>query len=157
MAFDAREQRRIMGFFATGVTVVTTHSNGDFHGMTANAVTSLSLDPPLVLVAVGKENQSHAHISQGKCFAVNILGDSHEDISQQFAVPGPKDFTKVPHSTGSTGAPILTEAIGFVDCVLHQILPGGDHDIFVGKIVAGGTGEGSPLLYFGGRYRQLAD
>ena len=157
MGFDAKEQRRIMGTFATGVTVVTTRTGDDLHGMTANAVTSLSLDPPLVLVAVDKESQSHQSIRGGNCFAVNILRDTQEEISQQFAQPGPKDFSSVPHRSGTTGAPILSDAIGYVDCQLREILPGGDHDIFVGEIVAGGTGEGEPLLYFGGKYRRLAD
>ena len=157
MAFDAKEQRRIMGFFATGVTVVTTHSGGVFHGMTANAVTSLSLTPPLVLVAVDKENQTHANISEGRCFAVNILNADQEAVSQQFAAPGPKDFSKVAHAIGSTGAPILTDALGYVDCRLHEILPGGDHDIFVGEIVEGEAGGGIPLLFYSGQYRHLAE
>jgi len=125
--------------------------------MTANAVTSLSLDPPLVLVAVDNESQTHAGITEGKCFAVNILNADQQELSKQFAAPGPKDFSRVPHTVGSTGAPILSEAIGYVDCRLYQILPGGDHDIFVGEIVAGEAGEGSPLLYFGGQYRQLSE
>ena len=156
MAFEASEQRRIMGKFATGVTVVTTIENGEQHGMTANAVASLSLDPPLVLVAVDRENQTHASLGAGKCFAVSILRQDQEDLSRRFAAPGYKDFDAVPHSTAVTGAPILDGAIGYVDCRLHEVLPGGDHDIFVGEIVAGGIGEGDPLVFFSGKYGSLA-
>jgi flavin reductase (DIM6/NTAB) family NADH-FMN oxidoreductase RutF len=156
MAFDAMEQRRIMGHFATGVTVVTTHHNGELHGMTANAVTSLSLDPPLVLVAVDLRSQMLEHLKQGKCFAMNVLRGDQEALSSRFAAPGPKDFSELKIKTAETGAPILVDALAFVDCRLSEILRGGDHDIFIGEIVAGDIHEGQPLLFYNGKYAQLA-
>jgi flavin reductase (DIM6/NTAB) family NADH-FMN oxidoreductase RutF len=155
MAFDAMEQRRIMGCFATGVTVVTTRHEGQLCGMTANAVASLSLDPPLVLVAVDKRNQMHGSLTQGKCFAMNVLTDEQEAVSRQFAAPGPKDFSNLKLTEAETGAPILAEGLAFVDCYLTDIFPGGDHDIFVGEIVAGNANEGRPLIFYGGNYTQL--
>lgn len=158
MAFDSKLQRKIMGRFATGVTVVTTDGAGGKGGLTANAVTSLSLEPALVLVAVDKRAHSYAEIKANGCYAINILGLDHEVVSQRFATPGPKDFSGFTWKTAVTGAPILEGALGYVDCRLHEILPGGDHDIFIGEIVAGETHDDrQPLLYFSGKYRKLAD
>ena len=158
MAFDPQVQRRIFGRFATGVTVVTTRRNGELHGMTANAVTSLSLDPPLVLVAVDRRAGMHAALHQGQCFALSILGDGHEHLSRRFATSGPKEFGDLTLTTAVTGAPILTDALAWVDCRITQVLPGGDHDIFIGEILAGDHAEdGRPLLYYAGKYRRLAD
>ena len=157
MAFDALAQRKIMGRFATGVTVVTTSHDGHYHGMTANAVASLSLDPPLVLVAVDLHGHMHEYLEQGKCFAVNVLKDDQEAISRHFAAPGPKDFSEYALKTAATGAPIFEAALAFVDCRTVEILPGGDHDIFIGEILAGDAGEGRPLIFFGGQYAQLEE
>ena len=156
MGFDSKEQRRIMGKFATGVTVVSTSLGDTTWGMTANAITSLSLDPPLVLVAVGRDSQSHRNYKESGFFAVNILSASQESISTRFASTGPKDFADLATKTAVTGAPILEGALGYVDCELVEILPGGDHDIFIGKIVAGDAGEGDPLIFYSGKYAQLA-
>ena len=93
MTFDSKKQRKIMGQFATGVTVVTTGGEAGPHGLTANAVASLSLDPPLVLVAVDKRAHSLDYLKKNRCFAVNILRLDQEEISRRFATPGPKDFT----------------------------------------------------------------
>lgn len=155
MAFDSAEQRKILGSFATGVTVVTTNSNPPA-GLTANSVTSLSLDPPLVLFAVDRRASSLQAFREAGCFAVNILTSRQQDISNRFASPGPKDFSDLETMTSATGAPVLKNCLGWVDCRLQYILPGGDHDIFVGEIVAGEFNGGDPLLYFAGRYREVA-
>src|SRR5580658_7714716 len=107
MTFDSKKQRKIMGQFATGVTIVTTDGEAGSHGLTANAVASLSLDPPLVLVAVDKRAATLDHLKKNGCFAVNILRLDQEEISRRFATPGPKDFSELNVITGSTGSPIL--------------------------------------------------
>lgn len=157
MAFDSLAQRRIMGHFATGVTVVTTHHNGEIQGMTANAVTSLSLHPPLVLVAVDKTAAMHVALTSSRYFALSILRDNQEHLSRRFASRGPKEVNDVTWITAASGAPILADALAWVDCRLNEILPGGDHDIFIGEILAGDSHEGSPILYFCGKYRRLAE
>jgi flavin reductase (DIM6/NTAB) family NADH-FMN oxidoreductase RutF len=157
MAFDQAKQRKIMGHFATGVTVVTTGGAAGTHGLTANAVASLSLDPPLVLVAVDKKAHSWEFLRANRCFAVNILTLEQEAISRRFATPGPKDFDDLPVRTAETGAPILADCLAYLDCRVVGILPGGDHEIFVGQIVAGELHDGIPLLYYSGKYRRLAD
>jgi flavin reductase (DIM6/NTAB) family NADH-FMN oxidoreductase RutF len=157
MAFDSQAQRRIMGHFATGVTVVTAYQNGDIYGMTANAVTSLSLNPPLILVAVDKSAAMHASLTASRCFAVNILTESQEPISRRFAMRGPKEVNDLTWIKAASGAPILADALAYADCRLAEVLPGGDHDIFIGEILAGDSRNGSPLLYFCGKYRRLAE
>ena len=152
MAFDSKLQRQIMGRFATGVTLLTTRFDEEILGMTANAVMSLSLEPPLVVVAVDKENSMHECLIQGKCFALNMLRADQEDISRRFAVSGPKDFSRLELTVAETGAPILVDAIAFVDCRLVDILPGGDHDMFIGEPVAGKTHDGDPLIFYSGKY-----
>lgn len=149
-------QRRIMGRFATGVTVVTTRWQDKLWGMTANGILSLSLDPPLILVSIDRRNQMHASVTEGKCFAVNILTLDQQDVSQRFAARGYKDFDSVALTTAETGAPVLKDALAFVDCRLVEILPGGDHDMFIGEIVAGDVGIGDPLLFYSGSYTHLA-
>jgi flavin reductase (DIM6/NTAB) family NADH-FMN oxidoreductase RutF len=157
MAFDSLAQRRIMGHFATGVTVVTAYQDGEIYGMTANAVTSLSLKPPLVLVAVDKSAAMHDALTASGCFAVNILTQEQESLSRRFAMRGPKEVNDLKWIKAASGAPVLADALAWVDCRLADILPGGDHSIFLGEILAGDARAGSPLLYFGGKYRRLAD
>ena len=157
MAFDTKKQRKIMGHFATGVTVVTTGGEAGEHGLTANAIASLSLDPPLVLVAVDKRAATLEYLTRNRCFAINILRLDQEEISRRFATPGPKDFSDLRVTTAATTAPILADCLAFVDCQVVDIVAGGDHEIFIGEIVAGEYQGGEPLLYFSGSYRRLAD
>ncbi|MBC8353781.1 MAG: flavin reductase family protein [Planctomycetes bacterium] len=156
MPLDSKEQRRILGKFVTGVTVASTKVGDETWGMTANAVTSLSLDPPLVILCIQKEGQSRIKFEEGGCFALNILSADQQEISDRFAFKGPKDFSDLDATTAKTGAPILNGTLGWVDCKLKEILPGGDHDIFIGEIVAGAAPEeGEPLLYYSGKYAKL--
>ncbi len=154
MAFDELLQRRIMGRFATGVTLVTTRCGDHVCGLTANAVASLSLDPPLVLVAVDRTNHTYECLKQSRCFAVNVLMEDQQEISRRFATPGPKDFSGLAVTTAATGSPILSEALAFVDCQVVEVLSGGDHDIFIGEIITGDLRDGHPLIFYDGKYLQ---
>src|SRR5450432_4221642 len=113
MSFDSKKQRKILGHFATGVTVVTTGGIAGLHGMTANAVASLSLEPPLVLVAVDKRALTLEHLKKNRCFAVNILRLDQEEISRRFAMPGPKDFSDLNTTIVATDSPILVDCRAF--------------------------------------------
>jgi flavin reductase len=159
LAFDPKEQRRIFGRFTTGVTVVSTLAGNDTWGMTANAVTSLSLDPPLILVAVVRDSSTDGYLKASRVFAVNILAADQRDLSTRFSGPGPRDFADLNVKTSVTGCPILVDAIGWVDCRVIDILSGGDHEIFLGEILAGDAHDHDkkPLLFYGGKYSQLAD
>lgn len=156
MAFDPMLQRQIMGRFATGVTVVTTRYGDQMSGMTANAVMSLSLDPPLIVVSIDCKSNMHGHLTQGRCYAINVLRHDQEDLSRRFAKPGPKDFSDLKLAVAETGAPILSDALAYVDCRVVEVAPAGDHDLFIGEPLAGETRDGQPLIFYSGQYAQLA-
>lgn len=160
--FSGEEFRRTLGAFATGVTVITTHGAADAYGMTANAFSSVSLDPPLVLVCVISGTHGADTIERNAVFAVNILRDDQEALSRYFASrdrPGGRaGFAAVPHTTAVTGSPILNEAGGFLDCRLVDSHEAGDHVIFIGEVVALGVDpDSAPLLFHHGRYRLVRD
>jgi flavin reductase (DIM6/NTAB) family NADH-FMN oxidoreductase RutF len=159
VTFDPKEQRRIFGRFATGVTVLSTIADNETWGMTANAVTSLSLEPPLVLVAVVRNSATDSYVKASRCFALNILTVEQKHLSTRFSGPGPRDFSDLETKTAVTGCPILVDAMGWVDCRLVDVHSGGDHEIFIGEIVAGDAqhGEKKPLLFYSGQYARLAD
>src|SRR2546428_4515192 len=133
--------RRAMGRFATGVTLITTRLRGELHGMTANAVTSLSLDPMLVLVCVDKTADTHDILSKAGVFAVNILNKDQADISNRFAkkeFDGAHGLDDLPHGFATTGAPIIEGALAYLDCRTITEHHGGDHTIFIGEVAAAG-------------------
>jgi flavin reductase len=158
--FNSKDFRAIVGTFATGVTVVTTSGSEHSYGMTANAFSSVSLDPPLVLVCVIARSEGSEQIESNGCFAVNILHVGQEPLSRYFASrerPRGRDaFRDVSHRTSHTGSPILDGAVGFMDCRLHANHEAGDHQIFIGEVVEiGGDADGEPLIFHGGRYRAV--
>jgi flavin reductase len=160
--FSGAEFRNALGAFATGVTVITTQGVEHPFGMTANAFSSVSLDPPLVLVCVISATTGADSIERNGVFAVNILGDDHEPISRYFSSKdrprGPDAFREIPHWFAVTGSPILEGAAGFLDCRVHATHEAGDHLIFIGEVVAlGSDAEVKPLLFHGGRYCFLKD
>ena len=158
MPIDKNELRRVMGHFATGVTVITTFSKeGKLHGLTANAVSSLSLVPPLLVICVDKKAESYASFEESKVFTVNILADDQEDISRRFAVSGGEKFEGVAYRRGSNGAPILQGVLAHLECKLYAAFDGGDHTIYLGEIEEADTREVKPLLFFRGGYRSLGD
>ncbi len=159
--FTAKDFRNTVGTFATGVTVVTTKGVEHAYGMTANAFSSVSLDPPLVLVCVIARSEGSQQIERNECFAVNVLHAEQEPLSRYFASrdrPRGRDaFRDVPHLTSATGSPILEGAVGYLDCRLHAKHEAGDHQIFIGEVVdIGGEAGGEPLIFHGGRYRAVS-
>jgi flavin reductase len=158
--FTSKDFRSAVGVFATGVTVVTTRGEEHAYGMTANAFSSVSLDPPLVLVCVISPSEGSEHIQRNGCFAVNILAEEQEPISRYFASrdrPRGRDaFREVPHRLATSGSPVLEGAIGYLDCRLHATHAAGDHEIFIGEVLElGFEADGSPLIFHGGRYRAV--
>ncbi len=156
MSIDQAEFRRIMGHFASGVTVVTVCREGFCHGITVSSFCSLSLEPPLVLICIDRRYASHEMIQQAGVFAVNILAEGGESLSRHFASREPDKFAKVAYTLGQSGAPLLTDALATIECQLVDQFPGGDHSIFVGEIITGAVqDDGRPLLYFRSGYHQL--
>lgn len=158
--FNTREFRNALGTFATGVTVITTRSEVEPYGMTANAFSSVSLDPPLVLVCVVNATTGCDSISRNGIFAVNILAADQEPLSRYFASRdrprGANAFAEVAHQNGVTGSPLLDGAAAYLDCRLAGEHPGGDHTIFVGEVLdLNVPANVEPLLFVGGRYRTL--
>jgi flavin reductase (DIM6/NTAB) family NADH-FMN oxidoreductase RutF len=156
--FTSKDFRATVGSFATGVTVVTTRGEEHAYGMTANAFSSLSLDPPLVLVCVISQSEGSDHIKRNRCFAVNVLAEQQEPISRYFASrdrPRGRDaFSEVSHRIGVTGSPILDGVIGYLDCRLHAEHDAGDHEIFIGEVLElGFEADGKPLVFHGGSYK----
>ncbi len=153
---DTAALRAVLGSFASGVTVVTTAVDGWLHGMTANAFSSLSLDPPLVLVCVRKTARMHGLIERGGAFAVNILSEGQEETARYFATrgrPAEAEFAAIPHVAGVLGLPLLLGTAGRLECQLHAAHDGGDHTIYVGLVVqAQADPQRRPLLYHQGQY-----
>jgi len=160
--FSGADFRQALGAFATGVTVITTRGEDHLFGMTANAFSSVSLDPPLVLVCVISGTTGAEVIEQNGMFAVNILGAHQEPISRYFASKdrprGLQAFDEITHGTAVTGCPIIEGAAGYLDCRLHAAHEAGDHIIFIGEVLAIACDTGvDPLVFHGGRYRVVAD
>jgi len=156
MRFDARELRRVMGCFCTGVTVITTRDDaGNPFGLTANAVTSVSLVPPLLLVCVDRKAESHAHFFTSKVFVVNVLAEEQEHLSRRFAVSGGDKFTDVPCHPGRLGAPVLDGTLAHLECRIVETHEGGDHVIHLGEVDHAEARDGRPLLFFQGKYQRL--
>jgi flavin reductase (DIM6/NTAB) family NADH-FMN oxidoreductase RutF len=151
--------RRVMGQFATGVTVVTTRLGDEVHGLTANAVCSVSLEPLLVLVCVDHAADTHPLLEKSGVFAVNILSDEQEGLSRVFAGPTEEKAGRLEtmgYRTAATGAPIIEGCLAYLDCRVVAAYPGGDHTIFVGQVEEAEIGEDvPPLLFFRGRYARV--
>jgi len=156
MPINQQEFRRVLGHFAAGVTVVTTRGeDGTPYGLTATAFTSVSLEPPLVLVCVDKRAESHPHFHAAQLFAVNFLAVDQEHLSRRFAATGGDKFSNLVMHRGTTGAPVLSDALGHLECRIVDVVEAGDHTIFIGQVEAADARDGEPLLYFRGAYRRI--
>lgn len=154
---DARTFRDALGCFATGVTVITAmNDDGEPIGLTANSFTSVSLDPPLLLVCIARSSGSAAIMERTEHFAVNVLQIGQQPTSNRFAGKGEDRFASTPWTVGEYGTPVLTGSLGSFECARHAVHDGGDHFILVGRVLkAMFEPRRDPLLYFRGRYRRL--
>jgi flavin reductase (DIM6/NTAB) family NADH-FMN oxidoreductase RutF len=154
----ADDFRRVLGHFATGVTILTTcDSDARATGLTASAFSSVSLDPPLVLICVDHKSQSYPALKERGCFAVNILSVDQQAISRRCASSRLDKFDGVPHTISDLGLPLIEGAIAHLECTTVSTHVEGDHTIFVGRVERARVGTGEPLLYFRGQYQQLAN
>jgi flavin reductase (DIM6/NTAB) family NADH-FMN oxidoreductase RutF len=158
MPVEPAEFRRIMGHWTTGVAVVASLTADRLPcGMTANAVASVSLVPPLVLACVERRADTHDCIIDAGCFSINMLPQSDEETARRFAGDDVADkFRGVAWHTEITGVPILDDAIAWVDCRVHDVFSAGDHSIVVGEVLAGNATEAEPLVYYRSGYHRLA-
>ena len=158
MAFDSREFRNALGNFATGVTIVTARSRtGEPLGLTANSFNSVSLDPPLVLFSLDRKATHYADFMAASYFGVNILAEEQQALSRVFSTQGIDRWEGLTYEKWETGSPILPGTLASFDCVTEARHEGGDHVILVGRVLKlGFAAEGTPLLYYRGKYDQLS-
>jgi flavin reductase (DIM6/NTAB) family NADH-FMN oxidoreductase RutF len=157
-AVDPVALRRALGTFVTGVTVITTHdAEGLPRGMTANSFTSVSLDPPLLLVCVGRGAHSFAAFNASSSFAVNLLHEGQTDVSNLFASKAANKFDTISYDRVHTGSPILTDCLSWFDCTVHRRVDAGDHVVLIGEVQAFGTSPSAPLGFCRGRYANIKD
>src|ERR1700740_2986148 len=160
MTVSPSEFRKALGCFATGITVITVDHEDEVHGMTANAFTSVSLDPMLVLVCVDQKATTHAHLHAKKRFGVNVLAENHRAISEYYARPG-RTHDRAAEEAGATfertehGTPVLRGALAYLECKLHSAQDAGDHTIFIAQVEDVVVRDGRPLLYFESKYRGI--
>jgi len=148
--------RRVCGAFATGVAVAAVMGrDGKPHGLTVNSFTSVSLHPPLVLVCIGHKAATHGPFSTAAHFAVNFLDESQQELSERFASSHPSRFEGLKWRAGETGAPVLEDALGVLECEAWRKMDAGDHTVFFGLVKCARAREGRPLVYFGGKYRRI--
>src|SRR5262249_33967799 len=151
------EFRKALGAFATGVTIITLDLEGEIHGMTANAFTSVSIDPLLVLVCVDHKTRTHAHMHAKKRFGINVLCEDQRKISEYYARPermheraeaeAGARFERTQH-----GTPMLHGSLAYLECRLHSAEDAGDHTIFIAEVEDVVVRKGEPLLFFRGEY-----
>ncbi len=160
-AIDPRQFRNVMGRFATGVTVVTLAHEDQLRGMTANAFSSVSLDPALLLVCIDEHASIYPMFERSSAFAVNILASDQAKVSQAFAAKGVRDEVMhgLPYHRAPLGSPVLDGALAWAECRIEHRYAGGDHMIVVGHVQALEVPrpEADPLLFFAGQYRSLGE
>lgn len=155
---DPRALRKAFGTFVTGVTVITTHDDsGNPRGMTANSFTSVSLDPPLLLVCVGRNAACYSAFSTTESFAVNLLHERQAETSAIFASKTPDKFASVSYDRIHSGAPILSDCLSWFDCTVHHRVEAGDHLVLIGRVRAFGTTPSAPLGFCRGQYASVKD
>lgn len=147
--------RQLMRAVASGVTVVTTLHHGSPHGMTATAFTSVSADPPTVLIVLNKTTRSHPLVSASRRFVVNMLHEGQTGLGNHFSGKVEDQFAGIGYRTGELGAPVLDGVVSYFECETVNEVDAGTHTIFLGRVVAGAANDASPLLYHAGRYTAL--
>ena len=152
---SSEEFRDVIGSFASGVTVVTTSVDGKPQGTTASAVSSLSLDPPMLLICMNVESATGKAIKQSGAFAVNILGEDHHHHAQRFASKGEDKFDGVEIDFGAHGQPLIVDALAHLVCDVTEQVTAGTHIVFIAEVHEATARPGAPLAYFRGQCGRL--
>jgi flavin reductase (DIM6/NTAB) family NADH-FMN oxidoreductase RutF len=149
------EFREVISHFASGVTVITAVDGGRAFGTTASAVTSLSLEPPMLLICMNKQSETGRAVARSKRFGVNILGADQIDLAQRFAQKGGDKFAGVPVTPGKWGEPLFDDALATLECRVAEETSGGTHYVFLAEVESGAARGGVPLAYFKGKFGRL--
>jgi len=153
---DVKALRSALGAFATGVTIVTARAgDGEPVGFTANSFTSVSLEPPLLLVCLAHTAASYEIFCAVESFAVNVLEAGQEDTAKRFATRGADKFGQTAWTAGAQGAPLIDGSLARFDCAMHERLTAGDHDILMGRVIGFSRHEGRALVYHSGAFSRL--
>jgi flavin reductase (DIM6/NTAB) family NADH-FMN oxidoreductase RutF len=147
--------RHVIGHFASGVTVITSEVDGVPYGTTASAVSSLSVEPPMVLICMNRSSQTGTAVSRSGRFAINILRDDQHDLARRFASKDPDKFTDVSLRQADGGQPLLAEALAHLVCRVTEEVPGGTHVVFLAAVDQATAHDGAPLAYFKGEFGRL--
>lgn len=153
---DSEHFRHVVGHLASGVTVVTTRSGDHSFGMTASSVTSLSADPPMMLVCINNALPTASAVSQSGSYVVNILAEGQGELARQFSTPGRDKFRGVTVQHGEHGQPVLGDALAHIECTVVDQVSGGSHTIFIGRVLSAKARSGRPLTYFRGGFGRFA-
>ena len=152
-AADPGLLRQALGRFATGVTVITTRTpDGKYEGLTANSFSAVSLDPPLVLWSLRLASPSLESFKEAGHFVVNVLSTAQSFASRHFATPRHDKFDEIAFSAGIEGCPMLDESLAIFECRTESMIEGGDHVIFIGRVIRAHYRDGEPLIFAAGRY-----
>ncbi len=153
---DKAEFCRTCAKFPTGVTIVTVlDADGSPHGMTASSFTSVSLDPPLVLVCVDHRAKVLEHFRRCEHVAINVLSEGQHDLSAHFAQSGQNRFDGLEWHAGHNGVPLIPDVLAALECGMHRLVDAGDHAILIAEVLRVSYREGRPLVYYGSGYHKL--
>jgi 3-hydroxy-9,10-secoandrosta-1,3,5(10)-triene-9,17-dione monooxygenase reductase component len=149
--------RQVAGTFPTGVTIITTIDDGRLHGCVANALTSVSLTPPTMLISLAHHSNTRKAILQSGVFGINVLPDADQSLEacRRFAEKSENKFSMLMVQTKSTGIPILEMAIGWMECKVVQTFESGDHTLIVGAVLDAEASDGNPLVFYSGQYHSI--
>jgi flavin reductase (DIM6/NTAB) family NADH-FMN oxidoreductase RutF len=149
--------RRACGRFPSGVTIATVFDGeGQPHGLTVSSFTSVSLEPPLISICLGHAVSLIDTFRAANFFGINVLADEQRHLSERFARKGHDRFQGIAWTPGEHGAPLIDGVLAAIECQVEQRIPVGDHDIFIGRMVAARVHDGAPLIHFCGAYRKLS-
>lgn len=158
---DPEQLRQSMRAWTSGVTIVTASYAGEQHGMTVSSFTSIALEPPLIIVSLQTVSRTHELVSQSNAFAITILADDQQELSDRFAgrMPDSEDrFANLETETLVTGAPFIKGGLAYLDCRVSQAIEVGTNTLFLAEVVAArGNGEGMPLVYHDRKYQKLIE
>lgn len=156
MTISGADLRRTAGYFATGVTILTTLHEGQPHGLTVSSFASVSLDPPTILACLAQHARTKAMVDATRRFAVNLLAEDQEDVSRLFASKDEDKFGRIRTRPSPAGQPLLEGILAWLDCQVVARHPGGNtHTIYVAVVTSFGIGDGQPLLFYRGGYTRV--
>jgi flavin reductase (DIM6/NTAB) family NADH-FMN oxidoreductase RutF len=153
--FDPAQFRHVIGHFMSGVALITTHHDERDHGMTASAVSSLSLEPPMLTVCLHRNSPTQEAIYESGAFGLSILREGQDEIASRFARPNPDKFAGLRVVRGPLGQPLLEESLATIECEVDEAVVGGTHRVFLARVVHAEVGQGAPLAYYRGRFGHL--